>query len=314
MMREAINSAEYSNSLKLIQFFCMILNWCDPVNPVAIFETFRDNLCADDLYAYQREKQNYHLQINTEVEDRVLTKMNNYFKDNGYDNDITKFGFRMPRQRDGINQNIGHRSLIQEQFDEYPRNEQEEALDAYLSEDSQTKLNDEQKKLFDLIKKSVDANEWDDEEKQYTIKDPDIPNFFFIQAAGGTGKTHLCKALLHYIRSKGPALPCASSGIAANLLPGGRTSHYLFKIPVKYEVLEKRKSCNIEYESSEADLLRSALCFFWDEAGMSPKTHAEAVDNTLRDLTKTDRIFGGKLMIMSGDFKQLQNGFQKYHE
>ena len=56
--------------------------------------------------------------------------------------------------------------------------------------------------------------------------------FWFLDAPGGTGKTFLTKLILANVRKNGhKALAVASSGIAATLLPGGRTAHSTFKLP-----------------------------------------------------------------------------------
>uniref|UniRef100_A0A8R7RAK5 ATP-dependent DNA helicase n=1 Tax=Triticum urartu TaxID=4572 RepID=A0A8R7RAK5_TRIUA len=57
---------------------------------------------------------------------------------------------------------------------------------------------------------------------------------FFVDGPGGTGKTYLYKALLAKVRSLGKiAIATTASGIAASIMPGGRTAHSRFKIPVK---------------------------------------------------------------------------------
>jgi len=38
---------------------------------------------------------------------------------------------------------------------------------------------------------------------------------------------------------------------------------------------------------------------------MANKYHLECVDRTLRDLTSTDRPFGGKVVLFGGDFRQV---------
>lgn len=54
---------------------------------------------------------------------------------------------------------------------------------------------------------------------------------FFVDGPGGTGKTFLYKYLLASIpMKKDIALAVASSGIAANLLPGGRKAQQFYKI------------------------------------------------------------------------------------
>ena len=42
----------------------------------------------------------------------------------------------------------------------------------------------------------------------------------------------------------------------------------------------------------------------WDEAPMAHKYQMEALDRTLRDITDIDKPFGGKIMVLSGDFRQ----------
>jgi ATP-dependent DNA helicase PIF1 len=43
----------------------------------------------------------------------------------------------------------------------------------------------------------------------------------------------------------------------------------------------------------------------WDEAPMSHRYALEAIDRTLRDLMDNDLPFGGKIMLLTGDFRQI---------
>ncbi|KAG5578003.1 hypothetical protein H5410_058137 [Solanum commersonii] len=71
---------------------------------------------------------------------------------------------------------------------------------------------------------------------------------FFIDGPGGTGKTFLYRALLATVQSKGYiVLATATSGVAASILPGGRTAHSRFKIPID---IDENFSCNISKQSS----------------------------------------------------------------
>ena len=59
---------------------------------------------------------------------------------------------------------------------------------------------------------------------------------FFVDGPGGTGKTYLYRALLARVRSTDRvAIATATSEIAASIMPGGRTAHSRFKIPIKLE-------------------------------------------------------------------------------
>lgn len=57
--------------------------------------------------------------------------------------------------------------------------------------------------------------------------------FYFISGHGSIGKTYLWNAIITRLRSQGKiVLAVASSGVAALLLPGGRTAHSRFRIPI----------------------------------------------------------------------------------
>ncbi|XP_070024813.1 uncharacterized protein [Nicotiana sylvestris] len=92
---------------------------------------------------------------------------------------------------------------------------------------------------------------------------------FFIDGPEGTGKTFLYCALLATIRSQEfIALATATSSVAASILPGGRTAHSRFKIPI---VIDDNFCCNISKQNSVARLIRDAKSIVWDEASMAKK-------------------------------------------
>ncbi len=94
----------------------------------------------------------------------------------------------------------------------------------------------------------------------------------------------------------------ASSGIAALLLEGGRTTHSVFKILI---ALGRDSMCSIPVQSDSAELLREAKLIVWDEAPAQHRHCAEAVDRTLRDIMRRpDSPFGGKVVVFGGDFRQ----------
>ncbi|GJS06980.1 uncharacterized protein Tco_0363776 [Tanacetum coccineum] len=66
---------------------------------------------------------------------------------------------------------------------------------------------------------------------------------FFIYGCRGTGKTYLWKTIISWIRSLGRiVLSVASSGIASLLLPGRRTAHSRFRIPME---LDNESCCGV---------------------------------------------------------------------
>ena len=130
-------------------------------------------------------------------------------------------------------------------------------------------------------------------------------NPFFIDAAGGTGKTFLYNTLLSMIRSQGNiALAMASSGIAALFLQGGRTVHSRMKFPIHFNDISV---CSISKQSAIARLNQRTRLFVWDEALMIHRHAAERNDRTLRDLCSCDIPFGGKVIVFGGDFISNKN-------
>ncbi|XP_021991846.1 ATP-dependent DNA helicase PIF1-like [Helianthus annuus] len=187
--------------------------------------------------------------------------------------------FDLPKITDDVNlQDAGYREL-QEEYGIVLEPEHLSAKDS---------LNPDQKNVFDEIMMHVDN---------------DLPGVFFIDGPGGTGKTFLYIALLTEIRSRGLiALAIASSGAAANNMPRGRTAHSRFKIPLN---LENNSMCNIKKQSGAAKLIRSAKIIIWDEASMAKRQAIEAVDRTFQDIIGVSLPFGGKIMVMGGDFRQV---------
>ncbi|XP_019158438.1 PREDICTED: uncharacterized protein LOC109155160 [Ipomoea nil] len=121
-------------------------------------------------------------------------------------------------------------------------------------------------------------------------------------------RTFLWRALSAAVRCKGQiVLNVASSGIASLLLPGGRTAHSRFAILA----INEDSTCNIKQGSDLAELLIKTSLIIWDEAPMMNKHCFEALDRTMRDLLRfvdpnsEMKTFGGKTVVLGGDFRQI---------
>ncbi|XP_027157232.1 uncharacterized protein LOC113758663 [Coffea eugenioides] len=125
-------------------------------------------------------------------------------------------------------------------------------------------LNSAQKSAFDKIMQKINEN---------------APAAFFIDGPGRT----------------------ATSGAATSLLPGGRMAHSCFKIPLHQDI---KQTCNISKQSSISKLLKLAKLIIWDKATMAKKYAIESFDAMLRDILDCDTIFGGKIIVFGGDFRQ----------
>ncbi|XP_061372561.1 uncharacterized protein LOC133315030 [Gastrolobium bilobum] len=125
-------------------------------------------------------------------------------------------------------------------------------------------LSDEHRVVYDKIISAVSAGKG---------------GFFFLYGFGGTGKIFIWNTLSAFVRSRaGIVLNVASSRIASLLLPGGRTTHSRFHIPI--QITEDSK-CNIKQNSTLAELLSKTKLIIWDEAPMVHRFCFEALDRTL---------------------------------
>jgi ATP-dependent DNA helicase PIF1 len=171
----------------------------------------------------------------------------------------------------------------------YDKDKQGQLHDSLLQQ-----LTDEQHDVYSTVMKSVEAQDG---------------QFYFLYGYGGTGKTFMWKTLSAAIRAQGKiVINVASSGIASLLLPGGKTAHSTFCIPLK---INEKCTCNVKQQDQRARLLREASLIIWDEAPMMHIYCFEAFDRTMRDIMRVvdennlKKPFGGKVVILGGDFRQI---------
>jgi hypothetical protein len=131
----------------------------------------------------------------------------------------------------------------------------------------------------------------------------DQGNVFFLDGPGRSGKMFVYSVFLASIRNEGHvALAVASSGIAALLLQGGRTSHSAFKIPID---VHRDLLCNVNASSDTAELIQAAKLIVWDEAPAQHPHCVEAIDRTFQNvLQQAESPFGRKVIVFRGDFCQ----------
>jgi hypothetical protein len=132
---------------------------------------------------------------------------------------------------------------------------------------------------------------------------------FFLQAAAGSGKTFVAKALLKAAQALGPAceqLACASSGVAAMLLPNGVTAHRLFGLTVP---VTESSTATFKPNSERGQQLKCANLIVWDEAPMMNKEVMNAAHRTMCSVFRVDPdeapAFAGVPVLIMGDFRQV---------
>jgi nucleoside-triphosphatase THEP1 len=96
----------------------------------------------------------------------------------------------------------------------------------------------------------------------------------------------------------------ASSAFAAKNYPGGRTAHYLYGIPV--DEYNPHLKSNVGPKSDRARLLQAAKCHVIDEIGGLHFKAFDCADRLMRSLTGTNRVWGGRMLITVGDFRQVR--------
>ncbi|XP_021968097.1 uncharacterized protein LOC110863154 [Folsomia candida] len=152
-------------------------------------------------------------------------------------------------------------------------------------------LNEEQRLAFDTVENAINSENVNE------------AKCFFLDGPGGSGKTHLYKTMLSHLRGQGEkALPVASTGIAANLLKGGRTYHSQYSLPLN---LDECSVSGIKMKSKEAEIIGKSKLLIWDESTRAPANALNCVDRLLKEIMgNKDVPFGGKVLLLGGDFRQ----------
>ena len=154
-------------------------------------------------------------------------------------------------------------------------------------ENMKIQLNSAQRRIFDRVEQALLNNE---------------SCQIYVHGPGGSGKTFLYKALCHLVRSRDQSvLATAWTGIAASLLQDSSTCHSRFGLPVPFNSLSTSR---ISADSPRALVIRNAHVILGDEASMMPGDFVVELDRLLRDFTGLELIFGGKIVLLSGDMRQ----------
>lgn len=164
---------------------------------------------------------------------------------------------------------------------------------ARLAQEYEASLNNDQRTAYTRILSKMESDPYS--------------AHFFLHGPGGTGKTFLYRTLCARLRSQGQVVLCvASTGIASLLLPGGRTAHKRFNLPL--EPVAGAQGF-ISRGTQAGRLMRHVSLIIWDETPMMHKEHFDIVDRNLRDLREDlpggDHPFGGVPVVLGGDFQQI---------
>nr|XP_016494696.1 PREDICTED: uncharacterized protein LOC107813895 [Nicotiana tabacum] len=241
--------------------------YCNPTNPRQLWEQFEESMTEDYKVLQTNERKQIRYQ--------ALNHINDILHSMGHD--------------------VNEYELIPETI--RPSTTTKEAKEVHfeksitVSEEDMllhTRLNKKQLTTYNVITDRIFSNK---------------AGAFFVDGPGGTGKTFLYRALLETVRSMGYiALATATSGVVASILPDGRIAHSHFKISIN---IDEHSSCNISKQSALAGLILDEKLIVWDEVSMANKRMLEVFDFLLKDLMNTNVLFGGKVVVLGGDFRQI---------
>jgi hypothetical protein len=164
-------------------------------DPLRLWQVERDHMSED--YVYQRNAHNVAYNM-------ALININAHLEARG----TSLANFRYMPQIEGLENN--NRLIVQAlALNELALNNNAEVYN----------LNDDQQLIFVAITQAALINDAN-------------PKCFYIDGAGGTGKSYLFNALIrHFRRENCIVLPVSSTGLSATLL-SGTTAHSMFKLPL----------------------------------------------------------------------------------
>ena len=127
----------------------------------------------------------------------------------------------------------------------------------------------------------------------------------FLSGEAGTGKSVVIREFERLCSKQ--LVKLAPTGIAARNI-NGSTIHGFFKFSAGIQDEEQKFSWNRKLY----DLLHTVDVIIVDEISMVRSDLFQAMDSVLRDVMRTDMAFGGKQLVVVGDFCQLPPVVEKY--
>ena len=264
---------DFGSAPKLRGLFTILLNYGEISKPKEIYDKFIDNMLADIEY------ENPDITNRNDLINKCLIIFDDLLQDMG--SSMAQFP-DLPQP--DLSQNIIISETRAFRRERYSENEQ---LDKFNNLMPSLQNNVDQFTIFQQIKEAIDTSQ----AKQFVLNAP-----------GGCGKTFVFDCVSNYVRSQGQiAICCASTGIAAWNLEGGRTAHSTFKIPIN---ADKDSTSNIRAQTSEAAVIKESKIIIWDEIFNVHQDNIAVVERLLRDIMGNKLPWGEKIVLFGGDPRQ----------
>ncbi|KAH9915677.1 PIF1-like helicase-domain-containing protein, partial [Fomitopsis serialis] len=245
-LRDAVQMLKTPRQLRM--FFVHLLVNESVRSPVTTWETFRDAFAQD----YIQESDNVNIGVN-----QALEEIGRALEEHG--KSLGVYGLPSPSF---------HSREVEVELAQWRNRE----ILASRAGKAAAKLNAEQYEIYSEILQAVE------EER---------PLYAFVDGKAGRGKTFLVHSICNRLRSQGRVvLATATSGFAAQLYPGGRTTHSTFKIPLEEE--KDGLVSPIEPHDPRGELIQEASVIIWDEAPMAKNAVLKCVDETCRRVMRND--------------------------
>lgn len=191
VMAEAVAALYTPREIRWLFVDLLVHDSCH--NPIIIWETFRDQLIFD---YFLHNGQNLEIAIELALQDLAY-----WLGLRGHT--LTQHGLPVPR---------GMQREVMEMLRQWHRDPDRLWVQA---EDAIQRLNNEQRAIYDEVIRAVAHHQ---------------PLYLFIDGKAGRGKTFLLNTICDAVRATGLiVIPTATSAFAAQLYPGGRTAHSVFK-------------------------------------------------------------------------------------
>ena len=280
---ETCRSASY-----LRELFVIILRFCDPANPRQLFDNHWEEWCDDfKRSAGWTDLVSLHPEQSRQMQVCVLLDLEQRLQ--SWEVTLKDCQLPVPSEEDIalVGQRDAHLALPSTIREELDFDFEETAA---IARDRLERMTTEQRAIFDVVMEHIEGRR---------------PVQIFIDARGGCGKTFTLEGILAAARTSEPggavALAMATTGLAANLLPLGRTFHSRMKVGLN----PTEEGCfAISAQSALARLICMARLLIIDEATLLDRRNLEKLERTLRDLTGSSEPWGGKIVILCGDFRQ----------
>nr|XP_043638232.1 uncharacterized protein LOC122609239 [Erigeron canadensis] len=214
-------ASHWATSSELRSLFIHMLVFCEISNPLALWAAHWQKMGDDITYQLSHiPSSSASTSTSSDIHEYILYELEVLLKSRPQPQSLSDFGLPLPNE--SILAVLTNRLLLEEKT--YDR-------DALTIEHTTlySALNSKQLHIYNHVLANLDGS---------------LQVLLFIYGHGGTGKTFLWRTIISALRSRRKVvLAVAASGIAALLLPGGRTAHSRFKIPLD---LTEQSTCHIK--------------------------------------------------------------------